>query len=270
MADNRYLELYKTNKNEISANKRTGIIKIVRDEKKLPKNGKITITEMRFKIDEIKPENFYMNTRLTESRKGNLYGELLYLHEGRWVKPIIRLPTMNGCRFTNHFGITTLVGNLSSENSKQKKAVERIDKIHKRVKTIIKNHPRLKRIKEEFPITRFLRRRVDELTDETIYTITAEVEPKQIYRGRVFEGTVFLDRDGKLINGRSLSVLKRKEVDVRMSIDISFIRLSKNRDAIYNKIKIDAVMIKEAREIAQDYGLDDDSDDDEPDLDLND
>lgn len=255
MEDNRYLES-QTSKTKIKANKRTGIID--------SGDNKITATSMRFKIDDINPENFYMNARLTESRKGNLYGELLYLHEGQWVRPIIILPAMNGCRFdTNHFGITTLTGNLSLENSKQKRAVEKIVKIHKRVKTIVENHPTLEWIEGGFPITRFLGRREDELTGEKIYTITAEVEPKQKYRHYTFEGTVFLNKDGKPITGRSLSVLKRKEVDVLMSIDISFIKLSENQDAINNKIKIVAIKIKEAREIVQDYGLDDDSDDDD-------
>ena len=88
MEDNRYLES-QTSKTKIKANKKTGIID--------SGDNKIFATSMRFKIDDIKPENFYMNARLAETRKGNLYGELIYLHEGQWVRPIIILPAMNGC-----------------------------------------------------------------------------------------------------------------------------------------------------------------------------
>lgn len=234
-------------------------------------DNKITATRKRFKIGEIKPENFYMNSKLTKSRNGNYYGELLYLHEGRWYKPIIILPQMNGCRFyTNQLGITTLVGNLSPENTIQRKTAERIVQIHSRVQTIIKHHPRLKLVKGEFPITRFLRRRVDKLIGEVTYMITAEVEEKRVQNGYTFNGTTFVDKNKRPLKGNPILDFKNKELDVFMSIDLSFINIGKNsnkQDAIYNKIKAVTIMIKEARENIQDDDSDEDVDSED---DLND
>lgn len=251
-------------KNKITANKNTGIIKITGADK----NAKITTSKVRLKIGEIKPENFYMNAKLTKSRKGNLYGELFYRHEGKWTRPIIILPPMKGCRFYAKIFNTYLVGNLSSKDDIHRKTAERIAKIHKRVETIIKNHPILKSIKGGFPLKRFLKRR-DTPNGERVLAITAEVERERVYGSYIVEGTVFLDKDGKLME-ISLLDLEDKEVDVHMSIDISFIGLSNTRDAIHNKIKIVAIMIKEAREIVQDDDSDDDSDeDDDSDVDSN-
>lgn len=247
-------------KTKIQVNKKTGIFKIDGDGN----NTKVVTRKMSFKIGEIKPENFYMNARLTKSRKGKLYGELLYLHEGKWVRPIITLPQMNGCRFYRKIFNDYLIGNLSPENSIQRKTAERIVMIHKRIETIIKNHPTLKSIKGGFPITRLLRRREDKLTGKKIYTIIAEVEEERVYGSYIVEGTVFLDKDGKLMES-SLSDLEHKEVDVRMAIDISFISLSNNKDAIRNKIKIVAIKIKEEREIVRNDDSDEDSDDDSDD-----
>lgn len=270
--DKRYLELQmsKITKATIKVHKRTGIIE---------SNSNIKASVMRFKIGEIKPENFYMHSKLTKSRNGNYYGELVYLHEGKWYKPTIIIAPMDGCRlYTNKFGITTLVGSLSPENVNQRKTAEKIVQIHSRVQTILRNHSKLRNIREgDFPITRFLRRREDGLTGEVTYILTAEIEEKREDKqtGYTFKGTIFADKNGKaIVKGNPVSDLKNKELDVFMSINLSFINIGKNKDgetAIYNKIKAVAIKVKEAREIVQDDDSDEDSDNDsDEDVDSND
>lgn len=266
--DKRYLELQmsKTTKATIKVHKRTGIIE---------SDSNIKASTMRFKIDEIKPENFYMHCKLVKSKNNNYYGELVYLHNGKWYKPSIIISPMDGCRlYTNRFGITTLVGSLSPEDENQRKTAEKIVQIHNRVQTIIRNHPRLRTIRGgEFPITRFLRRREDVHTGEVSYILTAEIEEKREVRHNnytyTFNGTIFADKNGIPIKkGNPILDLKNKELDIQMSINLSLIIICRNRDgesAIYNKIKAVAIKVKEAREIVQDDDSDEDSDNDSED-----
>lgn len=228
------------------------------------KKSKITARMKPFAIDKIKPENFFMNVKLTRSQKGILYVELLYLDEGKWVRPIISLPEMKDCRlYTNAFNISTITGNLLSSDVFHRKTAERIRKIHNRVETIIKHHPMLKDIKGGFPITRFLREKED-----GDYAITAEVELKRVQGNYTFNGTTFLDKNGNAMKGDPIANLKGKNLDVIMAIDISFINLSEKQEGIYNKIKLDTVKVKEIKEIEEEsrliesigFSSDDDSD----------
>lgn len=247
----------KTAKATIKVHKRTGIIE---------SDSNIKASTMRFKIGEIKPENFYMHCKLVKSKNNNYYGELVYLHNGKWYKPTIIISPMDGCRlYTNRLGITTLVGSLSPENTNQRKTAEKIVQIHSRVQTILRNHPKLRNIREgDFPVTRFLRRREDEFTGEVTYILTAEIEEKRVQGGYTFKGTTFADKNGKVIvKGNPILDLKNKELDVFMSINLSFINIGRNRDgetAIYNKVKAVAIKVKEARDIDQDIGLDNEED----------
>lgn len=231
----------------IKVNKKKGLLKVVGGDN----NNKIATGQETLPIHAIKPENFYMNGELTESRKGNYYGELVYYHEGKWINPIIALPLIKGCRFyTNHIGITTITGNLSSKDFIHRKTVERISKIHKRVETIIENHPMLKSIEGGFPLARFLRRK-DTPNGDRVLAISAEIIPTRVYDNRTFDGTLFLNKNEQAMKGNPLSTLKDKEVDAIITIDISYINLSKNRDAIYNKIKAIDILVNEAREIVK-------------------
>lgn len=239
----------KTTKPQILINKEKGLLKVEGNGKK---DTKISAKSVDLSISDIKPENFYMNGKLTVSNTGNQYGELLYRHEGQWTKPAIALPLMKGCRFyTNSFGITTITGHLSSKDYKHKRTVKRIKEIYKRVLTIIENHPRLRTIGGgEFPLTRFIRRKEDGPDGEKIYTITAEIEQtRTVNNSYTIYGTTFADKNGKVMKGNPLPNLKDKEVDAILLIDISLIK--PGQDAIYNKIKADTILINEAREIVR-------------------
>lgn len=154
-------------------------VKVNREKRLLTieKGKENSIRNQIFSIKDINANSFYINAKLSKFMKnGNLIGELLYFHDGEFVRPIIKLPTnRNYTIYTSANGDLTITGELSVEKNKYREVKSKLVFIHDHVRNILTHHPWLKSECGGTPITKFLRIRDAPNHSEKLFSIIVEI-----------------------------------------------------------------------------------------------